>query len=89
MSNSVLLHTVFLAELVNATAGINDLLLARVKRMTRRAYFDVQVINIGRACGKGITATTDDLDFFIFRVDFRLHLALLRCYSHFQQGRGV
>ena len=35
---------VFLAELVDATAGVNDLLLAGVERVAGRAHFDLQIV---------------------------------------------
>src|ERR1700727_2849278 len=44
-----LLRGVLLAELVHATAGVHDFLLARVKRMAVGADLDLQVMTDGRA----------------------------------------
>jgi hypothetical protein len=36
--------SVLLAEAIHATAGVDDLLLARVEGMTARTHFDLQVL---------------------------------------------
>jgi hypothetical protein len=43
----LLANTVFAAELVNASTGIDDLLFARVKRVAGRTYFYREVVAEG------------------------------------------
>src|SRR5690348_6878922 len=40
---------VLLAELVDATGGVHDLLLARIERMAVRAHLDLQIVPQRRA----------------------------------------
>ena len=44
-----LAHTVFFAETIHASAGIDFLLLARIKRVARGANFDEEVLTKRRA----------------------------------------
>ena len=66
-------QAVLAAEFVHATGGIDDLLLARVERMTGRADFDVQFLT---ECGTRIelvTAAADNLDLFVLRMNLGFH----------------
>ena len=67
------LHAVLLTELFDATGGVNDLLLARVKRMALGAHFNVQILAISRTCLEHIATTAGDVDFFVIRVGIGLH----------------
>ena len=67
------LHAVLLAEFLNATSGVQDLLLAGVERVAQRANFDVHVLAIGGARLELVAAAASDVDFFVIRVGFGLH----------------
>jgi hypothetical protein len=58
-------HSVLATEFVHATAGVDDLLLAGIKRVARGAHFDVEFLAERRARFKFVAATTDDLDGFV------------------------
>jgi hypothetical protein len=64
---------VFLAELVDATAGIHDFLLARVEGMAVGANFDLQVLTDGRTRFELVAAGARDRDRFIVWVDAGFH----------------
>jgi hypothetical protein len=64
---------VLLAELVDATGGIDDLLLAGVERMTVRAHLDLQVVPQGRAGLEGVPAGAADGDLFVLGMGGRFH----------------
>ena len=64
---------VLLAELVDATAGVHDLLLAGVERMAGRADFNLQVVTERRTRLEGIPAGAGDRDGFVIGVDGGLH----------------
>ena len=51
------LHAVFLAELLNTTSGIHDLLLAGVERMALGADFDIEIA-AGSGAGLELVAAT-------------------------------
>jgi hypothetical protein len=69
------LKSVSLLELVNASAGINQLLLARKERVTVAAniYFESFAI-FRRTRFEGSTARASYRNFVIVRMDFRFHL---------------
>ena len=69
-----LAHAVLAAELVDATAGIEDLLLAGVKRMTRRAHFNREVIAKCRTGTELVTATTGYFDVTVIGMNFGFHV---------------
>lgn len=74
-------HLVVLAsELIDPATGIDNLLLAGIKRMAGRTHFNMQLILEGRACHKLIATAADDFDFLILRVNFRFH-------NHWLHGR--
>ncbi len=68
-----LAHTVLFAELVYASAGIDDLLLARVKRVARGAHFNREIRAEGRACCELIPATTGDLNVVVIGMYIGFH----------------
>jgi hypothetical protein len=72
-----LFHAVLLAELLDATGGIDDLLLAGVERMTLRANFDVQGFAHGGTGGETVAATAIDGDFVVLRVNVGSHVVSL------------
>jgi hypothetical protein len=68
-----LFHAVFLAEFLNATGGVDNLLLAGVERMTLRADFDVQVFGHGRVGLERVAAATGHGDFVVRWVNIGFH----------------
>ena len=68
--------SVLLAELVDATGGVEDLLLARVERMAVRADFDLQVVSQSRARLERIPARAGDTDFFVIGMRIGFHGSL-------------
>ncbi len=73
------LHAVFLAEFIDATARIDDLLLARVKRMTGRAYLDREIVRERRTRCELVATATSDFDVAVVGMDIGFHFeALLR-----------
>src|SRR5216684_9402336 len=68
---------VLLAELVHATAGIHNLLLAGIERMAVRTDLNLQILADGRAGGKSISARAGDGDFFVIRMDAGFHRNLV------------
>jgi hypothetical protein len=67
---------VLAAETFNATRGIQQLLLARKKRVAGSANFDVQVTLVGRPGRKTIAARAQHADFFVGWMDSSLHISL-------------
>lgn len=67
------LLAVFLAELLNPTSSINNLLLTCVKRMTLRTYLNIQGFVHGRACFKFIAATASHGYFLIIWMNVCFH----------------
>lgn len=65
---------VALAEFVDATAGVNDLLLSGVERMAGGTYFDLQIMSQRGTRDKGIAATAGHGDVFIFGMNAGFHL---------------
>ena len=68
-----LVHPVLAAELVDSPAGIDDLLLARVKRMTGRAHLDQKVFAERRTRREFVAATTSDLYIAVVRMNVGFH----------------
>jgi hypothetical protein len=65
--------SVLLAEFVDAAAGVDGLLLARVERMAVRAHFDLQILAQRGARQEIIPAGAGDRDFFVFGMNAGFH----------------
>ena len=66
-------------ESIDATAGVNNLLLASVERMALGADVNTNVLTQGGTGFDNVTATTNCLDVVIVWMNFCLHfLALYR-----------
>jgi xanthine/uracil/vitamin C permease (AzgA family) len=66
----VLFATVSLTELINATSGVEKLLLTGVKGVARGADFNVQIFAQSGSGLECVTAAAGDCDLFVFRVYF-------------------
>ena len=64
---------IFLPEAFDATGRVDDLLLARVKRVAFRADFDVQRAARSRAGLEVVATTASDVDLDVIRMDFLFH----------------
>src|SRR5579885_1994912 len=63
---------VALLEAIDATGGVDELLLAGEERMALRADLDAELL-LGRARRPGFTASAVDLNLLILRMDFCFH----------------
>ena len=68
-----LAHTVLAAELVYATARVDDLLLARIERMTGRADLDHEVLAKRRTRREFVAATAGYLDIRVVGMGIGFH----------------
>ena len=84
-----LAHSVFLAELVYAAARIDDLLLARVKRMAGRAHLDREVFAERGTRRKLVAATTAYLDFMVAGMNFGFHYLLSATLESAKRARTI
>ena len=73
-----LAHAVLFAELVYTSARIDDLLLARVKRVARGAHFNTEILAESRACGELITTAASDFNAIIIWMNVGFHFLALR-----------
>ena len=64
---------VFLAKLIHASCGINHLLLARIKRVTGRTNFNLQVVTQCRPSFEDVAARARDRDLPVVRVSRGFH----------------
>ena len=55
-------------EALNATTGVDQLLLARIERVAGRAHFDLQVMAQRRTGLEAVAASAVDVDLFVFGV---------------------
>jgi len=69
----ILAQTVFFTELVYTSAGIDDLLLARIKWVTCGAHFNAEILAERRACNELIATTTCDLDVVVIGMNVGFH----------------
>ena len=67
------LGSVTLPEFLDAPCGVDDLLLARVKRMARRTNFDVQGLVDGRTGGERVAAAARYLNLAVLRMNAGFH----------------
>jgi len=66
-------HSVFAAELVYPATGIQNFLLTRIKRMTRRAHFYSERVTECGAGRKFVAATTGYFKFTVVGVNLSFH----------------
>jgi hypothetical protein len=64
---------ILLAETLDSTGGIHDLLLAGVERVARRTDLDVQWLAVRRLGLERVAAAASHFDFLVFRVDAFFH----------------
>jgi len=83
----ILTHTVLLAELVYASTGIDDLLLAGVKRVARGAHFNEEVLAEGRACCELVATTTGDFNVVVIGMYVGFHFLSSPEHATAQKGR--
>lgn len=62
-----------LAEFINPTSGIHDLLLAGKEGVAGGTNFHMQLLTKSGASGEFVTATADHFDFGVFRMNIRFH----------------
>ena len=87
---SIELQTVLLVELINAAAGVNELLLAGVEGVALGADFNGDVL-LGAAGGDDFAAGAADGGLFVLGVDSGLHskfLLILGCLEYAPKGHG-
>ena len=77
-AQALLAHAVLAAELVNATAGVDDLLLARVEGVARGTYFDQEILAERGTRLEFVATTTGNLDGVVIGVNVGFHLLALR-----------
>jgi hypothetical protein len=68
---------VALVEAIDASGGIDQLLLAGKERVASRTNFDVQVTFLGRASLESLAARAGDVNFNVFWVYSWFHLITL------------
>jgi hypothetical protein len=66
-------HSVLLAEFIDATAGIDDLLLSGIERVAGGANLDKKVLTERGARREFVATTTGDLDGFVIGVNVGFH----------------
>ena len=84
------LQTVLLVELINAAAGVNELLLAGVEGVALGADFNSDVL-LGAAGSDNFAASAADGGLFVLGVDSGLHskfLLILGCLEYAPKGHG-
>jgi hypothetical protein len=64
---------VFLAELIDAAAGVHNFLLARVERMAIGTNFDLQILTDGRTRLEFVPAGARYRDLFVIGMDAGFH----------------
>ena len=65
--------SVTLVEAVNASRGVDQLLLAREERVTSRADFYVQVALLGGSGGERLAAGAGNINIDVFRMNSWFH----------------
>lgn len=68
-----LLASVLLAEFVDAPAGVDDLLFARIERVAVRADFDLQVVSERGTGDERVPAAAGHGGLFVFGMDAGFH----------------
>ena len=80
-----------LVEAIDASCGVDQLLLAGKERVASRTNFDVQVTFLGRASLEGLAARAGDGDINVFWVNSWFHLITLSiggAFYRWRQGRN-
>lgn len=77
---------VLLTELVDATAGIDDLLFTGVERMAVGAHFDLKIVSQRRTRRKRVPATASHRRLFVFGVDAGFHWVVERVRAPPEKG---
>ena len=72
----ILLQVEALVETINASTGVNQLLLAGIERVALGANFHTDIL-LGRASGKGVTASATDSGLLVVRMDAFSHVVHL------------
>src|SRR5687767_8489246 len=80
---------VLLAEFVDATAGVDDLLFARIERVAVRAHLDLQVVAKRRARREGVPAAAGHGDLFVLGMNCVFHSCFLPCAGSTKKARSV
>jgi hypothetical protein len=82
--------SVFLAEFVDATRGVEDLLLAGVERVAIRADFDRKVVSQSRPRLERIPAGAGHANFFVLgmRIGFHGVLSIRADFAGRSQEKG-
>ena len=70
-------YTVLTAELVDPAAGVNNLLLTGVERMTSRANLDDEILTKRAASGEFVAAATGYLDVTVGGMDIGFHFQVI------------
>lgn len=83
----VLAYAVLFAEFVYASASIDDLLLAGIKRVACRAHFDTEILAKRRACCKLVATTTGDFYIVVIGMNVGFHFLALRSALVDKNGR--
>ena len=77
----------FLLELLDATGGVHDFLLAGIERMAVGADLDLQVLGKCRACLELVATTANHVYLVVFRVNFWFHSDVPRLTSEREKRR--
>ena len=72
----ILLQAELLIEAVNASAGVNQLLLAGIERVALGADFNTDLL-LGGAGGEGVAASATDGGLLVLRMDAFFHVVHL------------
>ena len=81
-------HTVTFTELIHAAPCIDDLLFAGIKRVARRADFDVQILAQCGARSKFIATAAGDFYLGVIWMNFGFHIAFPFKGARENTGRG-
>lgn len=68
--------TVFAAEFIHPSGGVNNFLLAGIKGVAGGAYVNMQLLGAGGARHKCIAATAHYFNFIILGVYIRFHIKI-------------
>lgn len=89
LAESLAARGVLLAELVDAAAGVHNLLLAGIEGMAVRAHFDLQVMTQCRARDKYVATAASHIDVFVIGMNAGFHDCLGLTPASRKMGRAV